>query len=118
MTHLAYVDCRNLFIEGRKVSAAARGMAHSLEDARQRGVIDFGYQRNFYQLTAIPVRAEGLTRAALFGSATRTAMRAACAQGRLPGGRGGAPSHTGGTATTFNAAAYVPSVRQLVLRLA
>lgn len=29
VTHLAYVDCTNLFIEGQRVSAVAKGMAHN-----------------------------------------------------------------------------------------
>ena len=44
MTHLAYVDLSNLFIEGQKVSVVAKGMARNLEDAKQRGVIDFDYR--------------------------------------------------------------------------
>ena len=38
MTHLAYVDCSNLFIEEQKVSAEAKGLARSLKDASQRGM--------------------------------------------------------------------------------
>ncbi|WP_458094199.1 NYN domain-containing protein [Roseomonas sp. WA12] len=72
MTHLAYVDCSNLFIEGQKVSAVARGMAHSLHDAKQRGVIDFEYRLDLYRLMDLLVRAEGPTRAAVFGSVTDT----------------------------------------------
>ena len=73
MTHLAYVDCSNLFIEGQKVSAVARGMARSLEDAKQRGVIDFGYRLDLHQLMALLRQAgggEGDTRAVVFGSIT------------------------------------------------
>jgi hypothetical protein len=39
LPHLAYVDCSNLFIEGQKASAVARGMERSLDDDRQRGVL-------------------------------------------------------------------------------
>ena len=53
MTHLAYVDCSNLFIEGQKVSAVARGLARSLEDAKHRGVIDFGYRLDLHSLMAL-----------------------------------------------------------------
>ncbi|MFC0385980.1 NYN domain-containing protein [Muricoccus vinaceus] len=70
MTHLAYVDCSNLFIEGQKVSAVARGMASSLEDAKQRGVIDFDYRLDLYRLMALLQQVEGDTRAVVFGSVT------------------------------------------------
>ena len=70
MTHLAYVDCSNLFIEAQKVSAVTRGMAHSLHDAKQRGVIDFEYRLDLYRLMDLLVRAEGATRAVVFGSMT------------------------------------------------
>ena len=33
LTHLAYVDSSNLFIEAQKVSAVARGMGHGLRGA-------------------------------------------------------------------------------------
>lgn len=70
MTHLAYVDVSNLFIEGQKVSAVAEGLARSLEDAKQRGVIDFGYRLNLHRLMALLLQAEGETRAVVFGSVT------------------------------------------------
>jgi uncharacterized LabA/DUF88 family protein len=72
MTHLAYIDCSNLFIEAHKVSAVARGMAHSLHDAKQRGVIDFEYRLDLYRLMGLLIRAEGPTRAVVFGSITDT----------------------------------------------
>ena len=53
MTYLAYVDLSNLFIEGQKVSAVAKGMARSLEDARQRGMIDFDYRLDLYRLVSL-----------------------------------------------------------------
>ena len=34
MTHLAYVDCSNLFIEGQKVSAVAKGIGEGEGDTR------------------------------------------------------------------------------------
>ena len=73
MTHLAYVDCSNLFIEGQKVSAVAKGTARSLEDARVRGVIDFGYRLDLHQLMVLLRQVgggEGDTRAVVFGSVT------------------------------------------------
>jgi hypothetical protein len=39
MTHLAYADSRNLITEALKVSAVARGMAHGLHEAGQRGIL-------------------------------------------------------------------------------
>jgi uncharacterized LabA/DUF88 family protein len=72
LTHLAYVGCSNLFIEGQKLSAVARGMARSLHDAKQRGVIDFEYRLDLYRLIDLLVRAEGQTRAVVFGSVTDT----------------------------------------------
>ncbi|WP_458094240.1 NYN domain-containing protein [Roseomonas sp. WA12] len=72
MTHLAYIDCSNLFIEAQKVSAVERGMAHSLHDAKQRAVIDFEYRLDLYRLMDLLVGAEGPTRAAVFGSVTDT----------------------------------------------
>ena len=70
MTHLAYVDCSNLFIEGQKLSAVARGWARSLHDARQRGVIDFEYRLDLYCLMDLLVQVEGPTKAVVFGSVT------------------------------------------------
>lgn len=70
LTHLAYVDISNLFIEAQKVSAVSRGMAHSLHDARQRGVLDFEYRLDLYRLMALLTRAEAPVRAVLFGSTT------------------------------------------------
>ena len=74
MTHLAYVDCSNLFIEGQKVSAVAKGMARSLEDARQRGVPDFNYRLDLYRLMTLLRQVEGDTRAVVFGSVTDANM--------------------------------------------
>ena len=73
MTHLAYVDCSNLFIEGQKVSAVAKVLARSLEDAKQQGVIDFDYRLDRRRLMALLQQAgggEGDTRAVVFGSVT------------------------------------------------
>ncbi|WP_043840301.1 hypothetical protein, partial [Muricoccus aerilatus] len=70
MTHLAYVDCSNLFIEGQKVSAVAKGMARSLEDSRQRGVLDFEYRLDLYRFMTLLRQAPGETKAVVFGSVT------------------------------------------------
>ena len=73
MTHLAYVDVSNLFIEGQKVGAVIKGMARGLEDAKARSVIDLGYRLDLHRLTALLQRAgEGVgePRAGVFGSVT------------------------------------------------
>ncbi|WP_458098484.1 hypothetical protein [Roseomonas sp. WA12] len=72
LTHLAYIDSSNLFIEAQKVSAVARGMARSLHDARQRGILDFEYRLDLYRLMALLTWAEAPVRAVLFGSTTDT----------------------------------------------
>ena len=72
MTHLAYVDCSNLFIEGQKVSAVAKGMARSLEDARQRGVLDFDYRLDLYRLMTLLQQSESDMRGVVFGNVTNT----------------------------------------------
>jgi hypothetical protein len=70
LTHLAYSDSSNLFIEAQKVSAVARGMAQSLHRARQRGIIDFDCRLDLYRLMDLLARAETPVRAVLFGSTT------------------------------------------------
>ena len=70
LTHLAYVDSSNLFIEAQKVSAVARGLVHSLQDARQRGILDAGYRLDLYRLMALLARGGAPVRATLFGSTT------------------------------------------------
>lgn len=72
LTHLAYIDSSNLFIEAQKVSAVARGMAHSLHDARKRGVLDFEYRLDLYRLMTLLTQAGAPVRAVLFGSTTDT----------------------------------------------
>lgn len=37
-----YVDNSNLFIEGQRVSAVARGMANSIVEAMNSGILDRG----------------------------------------------------------------------------
>lgn len=64
------MDSSNLFIEAQKVSAVARGMARSLHDARQRGVLDLEYRLDLYRLMALLERGGASIRATLFGSTT------------------------------------------------
>jgi len=66
------VHCSNLFIEGQKVSAVTRGVADSLDDVKQRSVIDVDYRLDLHCLMALPQHAEGNTRAVVFGSITET----------------------------------------------
>jgi uncharacterized LabA/DUF88 family protein len=47
-------------------------MAHSLHDARQRGVLDFGYRLDLYRLMALLTQMGAPVRAVLFGSTTDT----------------------------------------------
>ena len=68
--HLAYVDCSNLFIEAQKVSAVARGMAHSLAEVNQCHATDHGYRLDFHRLMALLREVEDPVRAAVFGSIT------------------------------------------------
>ena len=73
MTHLAYVDVSNLFIEGQKVSALAKGLARNRKAASVRGVIDFGYRLDLHRLMALLQQigeGEGEPRAVVFGSVT------------------------------------------------
>jgi len=72
VTHPAYVDCSNLFIEGQKVSAVAKGLARSLDDVRQHGGLDFDYRLDLYRLMTLLRQVEGDTRAVVFGSVTDT----------------------------------------------
>jgi uncharacterized LabA/DUF88 family protein len=66
--HLGYIDCSNLFIEAQKVSAVARGWAHSLHEVNQQGRSDFSYRLDFHRLMALLRQLEDPVRAAVFGS--------------------------------------------------
>ena len=70
MTHLAYLDCSNLFIEAQKLAAVARGEARSPYDATRRRVIDLDYRLDLYRLMQLLVQAQGPTHAVAFGSVT------------------------------------------------
>ncbi len=48
----------------------AKGMARSLEDSRQRGVLDFEYRLDLYRFMTLLRQAQGETRAVVFGSVT------------------------------------------------
>ena len=65
-----YVDNSNVFIEGRRVSAVSKGMAHDIVEAMQYGILDHTYNMDFgklHQFVAGTDNAE-IARAALFGS--------------------------------------------------
>ncbi|WP_169742783.1 NYN domain-containing protein [Muricoccus aerilatus] len=48
----------------------AKGMARSLEDGRQRGLLDFAYRLDLYRLMTLLRQAPGETKAVVFGSVT------------------------------------------------
>src|ERR1039457_7279685 len=65
-----YVDNSNLFIEGRRVSAVAKGMARSIYEAMDYNILDFTYTIDFgklHQFVAGFDKAQ-IARATLFGS--------------------------------------------------
>jgi hypothetical protein len=65
-----YVDNSNLYIEGRRVSAVANGLAESIVDAMNDGIFDHGYTMSFGKLHEF-LTGNDLTkikRVALFGS--------------------------------------------------
>jgi hypothetical protein len=45
-----YVDNSNLYIEGRRVSAVANGLAESIVDTMNDGIFDHGYTMSFGKL--------------------------------------------------------------------
>ena len=71
MADYIYVDNSNLYIEGRRVSAVANGLAVDIYDAMNCGVIDHGYTISFGKLhnflTGDDVNRQ-VCRTALFGS--------------------------------------------------
>ena len=65
-----YVDNSNLYIEGRRVSAVASGLASNIVEAMNSGILDHGYTISFGKLHQF-LTGDDLTkikRAALFGS--------------------------------------------------
>lgn len=70
MSDWIYVDNSNVFIEGQRVSAVAKGMALNIYDAIDNRVLDFTYRMSFgklYSFVAGDDRA-ATARAMLFGS--------------------------------------------------
>ncbi|MEW9308370.1 NYN domain-containing protein [Labrys neptuniae] len=65
-----YVDNSNLYIEGRRVSAVAQGIASNIREAMEKGILDHGYTISFgklYEFLCGRDKRE-IKRAALFGS--------------------------------------------------
>jgi len=65
-----YVDNSNLFIEGRRASAVAKGMARNIVDAMNGNIIDVSYTIDFGKLHMFVAGSDEakIARAALFGS--------------------------------------------------
>jgi uncharacterized LabA/DUF88 family protein len=65
-----YVDNSNLYIEGRRVSAVAQGLAANIREAMEYGILDHGYTISFGRLHEFLTGQDlsKIKRAALFGS--------------------------------------------------
>jgi len=65
-----YIDNSNLYIEGRRVSAVATGLAGNIVQAMNEGILDHGYTISFGKLHEFVCGADKkqIKRAALFGS--------------------------------------------------
>lgn len=70
MADYIYVDNSNLYIEGRRVSAVAQGLASDIYEAMKYGVLDQGYTISFGKLHEFLTGNDlsKIKRAALFGS--------------------------------------------------
>jgi uncharacterized LabA/DUF88 family protein len=70
MADYIYVDNSNLYIEGRRVSAVAQGLADNIVHAMNEGILDHGYTISFGKLHEFVCGTDTreLKRAALFGS--------------------------------------------------
>jgi uncharacterized LabA/DUF88 family protein len=70
MSDYIYVDNSNLYIEGRRVSAVAQGLASDIFDAMNNGILDQGYTISFGKLHEFLAGKDStkIRRAALFGS--------------------------------------------------
>lgn len=65
-----YVDNSNLYIEGRRASAVAQGLAGNIREAMDGGILDHGYTISFGKLHEFLTGNDlsKIRRAALFGS--------------------------------------------------
>lgn len=70
MADYIYVDNSNLYIEGRRVSAVAQGIAGDIYEAMNSGILDHGYTISFGKLHEFLTGNDlsKIKRAALFGS--------------------------------------------------
>lgn len=70
MADYIYIDNSNLYIEGRRVSAVAQGLAVNIFDAMNGGILDHGYTLSFGKLHEFLTGNDlsRIRRAALFGS--------------------------------------------------
>jgi uncharacterized LabA/DUF88 family protein len=70
MADYIYVDNSNLYIEGRRASAVAQGLAANIRDAMEYGILDHGYTISFGKLHQFVCGTDkhSIRRAALFGS--------------------------------------------------
>lgn len=70
MADYIYIDDSNLYIEGRRVSAVAKGLAQNINDAMNLGILDQAYTIGFGALHEFLTGGDlgGIRRVALFGS--------------------------------------------------
>jgi uncharacterized LabA/DUF88 family protein len=70
MSDYVYVDNSNLYIEGRRVSAVAQGLAEDIHEAMNDGILDHAYTISFGKLHEFLCGQDkrSIKRAALFGS--------------------------------------------------
>jgi uncharacterized LabA/DUF88 family protein len=70
MADYIYIDNSNVFIEGKRVSAVAKGLAMNVYDAMNNRIIDYDYKMSFGRLHEFVVGQDKskIARAVLFGS--------------------------------------------------
>lgn len=70
MAEWIYVDNSNVFIEGMRVSAVKKGMAHDVQDAMESNTVDFEYRIDFFKLYRFVAGEDksNVARAVIFGS--------------------------------------------------
>lgn len=70
MADYIYVDNSNVFIEGKRTSAVAKGLAMNVYDAMNNGILDYDYKMSFGRLHEFVAGQDKsqIARAVLFGS--------------------------------------------------
>lgn len=70
MADYIYVDNSNVFIEGKRVSAVAKGLAMNVYDAMNNRILDYDYKMSFGRLHEFVAGQDEskIARAVLFGS--------------------------------------------------